>query len=76
MFSAACFIASYTSLTSSNALLKLLAFFIAWLESVFIWRKEITIPTFDFKKKKKKTLNEQKNVKKSLYYILPPIPRG
>ena len=75
MFSAACFIASYTSLTSSNALLKLLAFFIAWLESVFIWRKEIIIPTFDFKKKKK-TLNEQKNVKKSLYYILPPIPRG
>ena len=56
MFSAACFIASYTSLTSSNALLKLLAFFIAWLESVFIWRKEITIPTFDFKKKQKKNV--------------------
>ena len=64
------FFASYTSLTSSKCLLKLLsthAYFIAWLESIFTWKKKATIPILYFKKIKE--LNERKCEKEFLLYI-------
>ena len=61
------FIANYTSLTSTRGFESCFsthAFFLVWLGSVFLLKKEVTTPIFHFKKfliTKKQKLNETKD---------------